>query len=65
MDHRAASACWSVFCAFGVAAAMPFRWAMCSSIQIVIGLTMYQVDQVPEMMPTSIASAKSWMVPTP
>src|SRR5712664_410912 len=51
--------------AFGLAASIAFRCAMCSSSQMVIGLAMYQVEYVPEMIPTSIASAKSGMVPTP
>src|SRR5205807_9270401 len=63
--QRAAAACCSGFFGFGLAASSALRWAMCSSIQIVIGEAMYQVEYVPEMMPTSIARAKSWMVPTP
>src|SRR2546425_92966 len=55
----------SGFFGFGCAAAMALRCSACSSSQMVIGLAMYQVEYVPEMMPTSMAAAKSQMVPTP
>ena len=46
-------------------AARAFFLAARSSSQIVIGAAMNQVEYVPEMMPTSIAAAKSKIVPTP
>jgi hypothetical protein len=42
--QRAAAACCSVFFGFGLASSIAFRCAMCSSIQMVIGLAMYQVE---------------------
>ena len=64
--QRAAAArgCSGFFC-FGRASSMALRCSACSSSQMVIGLAMYQVEYVPEMMPTSMAAAKSQMVPTP